>query len=130
MHRTPVGRRAFATWTYGLHVSIEYNATSPPNAEQALAGLTPAHIGQVADEETSAFRRGSTRASSRSARGDPRRDVMCRETGGTRYLSGWLGEMDEGRWRAHFGDKYIEWVDAKRRLDADGIFVSRLLPAS
>lgn len=54
MHRTPVGRRAFATWTYGLHVSIEYNATSPPNAEQALAGLTPARIGHV-EEETSAF---------------------------------------------------------------------------
>jgi len=55
MRRTPAGRRPFATWTYGLHVSIEYDATSAPNAEQALAGLTPARVVHVEDEETNAF---------------------------------------------------------------------------
>jgi cytokinin dehydrogenase len=209
MRRTPSGRRPFATWSYGLHVSVEYD-TSAPNADQALAGLTPSRLVHVEDDETNAFparfdaRFESMRRLGAFAQahpifesflptatlatllprllerlplflGDGQRvlpiartrlppgiavpggdfvcfavlltgvhpalvddalaamrdvDAMCREAGGTRYLSGWLGEMDDGRWRAHFGDKYAEWVEGKRRLDPDGIFVSRLFPGT
>jgi cytokinin dehydrogenase len=206
--RTPAGRRPFATWTYGLHLSVEHDANQAPPAEQALASLTPARLVHVEDDETRAFpsrfdgRFESMRRLGAFAQahpifesflptsaipallprlldrlplflGDGQRllpiaraglpgsiavpdgdfvcfavlltgvhpalvtdalaairdvDTMCREAGGTRYLSGWLGEMDEARWRAHFGDKYAAWVEAKRRFDPRGIFVSRLFP--
>jgi cytokinin dehydrogenase len=208
MRRTPSGRRPFATWTYGLHVSIEHNANDAPSAEQALAGLTPSRVVHVEDDEARAFpsrfdaRFESMRRLGAFAQphpifesfipaaavstlvprlldrlplflGDGQRvlpiaptglprgiavpngefscfavlltgvhpallgdalaamrdvDAMCRDAGGTRYLSGWLGDMDESRWKAHFGDKYAGWVDAKRRFDPRGIFVSRLFP--
>jgi cytokinin dehydrogenase len=208
--RTPSGRRPFATWTYGLHVSVEHDASEAPAPEQALAGLAPWRLVHVDDDETHAFpsrfdarfeamRRlgafeqahpifeGFLPTSSIPALlprlldrlplflGDGQRvlpiartglpsgiavpngefvcfavlltgvhpalindalaamrdvDAMCREAGGTRYMSGWLGEMDESRWRAQFGDKYPAWVEAKRRFDPRGIFVSRLFPGA
>ena len=206
--RTPAGRRPFATWTYGLHVSVEHDANAAPTAEQALAGLAPSRVVYVEDDETSAFptrfdgRFESMRRLGAFAQphpifesflpttalpallprllerlplflGDGQRvlpiartrlppgiavpngefvcfavlltgvhpalvpdslaamrdvDAMCRDAGGTRYLSGWLGEMDGARWRAHLGEKYDAWVEAKRRFDPNGIFVSRLFP--
>lgn len=210
MRRTPSGRRPFADWTYGLHVSVEYDANTPPSREQALAGLTPWRVVHVEDDETSTFpTRFDTRFESMRKLGafaqphpifesfipttaiasllprlldrlplflgDGQRvlpiartglppgiavpngefscfavllsgvhpallddalaamrdvDVMCREAGGTRYLSGWLGQMDESRWQAQFGAAYAQWVDAKRRFDPRGVFVSRLFPAT
>ncbi len=210
MRRTPSGRRPFATWTYGLHVSIEHDANDAPSVEQALAGLTPARLVHIEDDEARTFpprfdaRFDSMRRLGAFAQphpifesflpataiptllprlldrlplylGDGQRvlpiastglppgiaaphgdfscfavlltgvhqallgdtlvamrdvDAMCRDAGGKRYLSGWLGEMDESRWQTHFGDKYAGWVAAKRRLDPRGIFVSRLFPGT
>jgi FAD/FMN-containing dehydrogenase len=210
MRRTPSGRRPFATWIYGLHVSIEYGATNAPAAESALAGLTPSRLVHIEDDEAGAFparfdaRFESMRRLGAFAQphpifecfipstaiptllprlldrlplflGDGQRvlpiapiglppgiavppgdfscfavlltgvhqallgdalaamrdvDAMCRDVGGMRYLSGWLGEMDETRWQAHFGEKYAGWVEAKRRFDPRGIFISRLFPAT
>jgi cytokinin dehydrogenase len=48
--------------------------------------------------------------------------------GGKRYLSGWLGMMDEAGWRAHYGDAFDDWVAAKRRFDPHGTLVSALFP--
>jgi cytokinin dehydrogenase len=49
--------------------------------------------------------------------------------GGKRYLSGWLGMMDESAWRAHYGDQFDAWVAAKQRFDPTGTLVSTLFPA-
>jgi cytokinin dehydrogenase len=45
---------------------------------------------------------------------------MLLSAGGKRYLAGWL-EMSEAGWRAHYGDRYQEWVEAKRRFDPGGV---------
>jgi cytokinin dehydrogenase len=55
-------------------------------------------------------------------------DAILRAAGGKRYLSGWLGAMDEARWREHHGPHYRAWIAAKDRFDPDGIFRSALFP--
>ena len=55
-------------------------------------------------------------------------ETALRAVGGKRYLSGWLGAMDEGRWREHLGVHHAAWVSAKRRFDPENIFCSVLLP--
>jgi cytokinin dehydrogenase len=56
-------------------------------------------------------------------------DSLLRNAGGKRYLSGWLGSVDEARWREHYGPSYDRWIAVKRRFDPDGIFRSALFPA-
>jgi len=53
---------------------------------------------------------------------------LLREAGGKRYLSGWLGPMDEARWREHIGEAYERWLALKRRFDPATIFRSVLFP--
>ncbi len=55
-----------------------------------------------------------------------RADRILREAGGKRYLSGWLGPMDEDAWKAHHGPRHHAWLEAKRTLDPRGIFTSSL----
>ena len=55
-------------------------------------------------------------------------DRLLREAGGKRYLSGWLGAMDEARWREHHGQAYGQWLAVKRRFDPDRMFRSALFP--
>jgi len=57
-----------------------------------------------------------------------RADRLLREAGGKRYLSGWLGFMDEARWREHLGEEYDRWLALKRRFDPGRIFRSALFP--
>jgi cytokinin dehydrogenase len=58
-----------------------------------------------------------------------RLDRLLREAGGKRYLSGWLGIMDDARWREHLGEAYERWTALKRRFDPGAIFRSALFPA-
>ena len=58
-----------------------------------------------------------------------RLDGLLREAGGKRYLSGWLGPMDEARWREHLGGASERWTALKRRFDPGTIFRSALFPA-
>lgn len=53
----PQGRRPFGLWFYGLHLSWEYGADGQerPEAERALAGLSPYRLVHVEDGETAAF---------------------------------------------------------------------------
>lgn len=51
---------------------------------------------------------------------------MCMDAGGKRYLAGWLGMMDSAAWRAHYGERYDEWVAAKRKFDPNGVLGSAL----
>lgn len=46
--------------------------------------------------------------------------------GGKRYLSGWLGMMDEPGWRLHYGDAFDAWLAAKARFDPNGVLGSAL----
>jgi cytokinin dehydrogenase len=46
--------------------------------------------------------------------------------GGKRYLPGWLGMMDAAAWRAHYGDRYDAWAEAKRHFDPRGVLTSAL----
>jgi cytokinin dehydrogenase len=55
-------------------------------------------------------------------------DRLLRDAGGKRYLSGWLGPMNEERWREHHGEVYPRWTALKRRFDPEGILRSALLP--
>jgi cytokinin dehydrogenase len=48
------------------------------------------------------------------------------ESGGKRYLSGWLFDPDDAFWRSHYGGRYDAWRDAKTQLDPDGVFESSL----
>jgi cytokinin dehydrogenase len=52
------------------------------------------------------------------------------EAGGKRYLSGWLPPMDASAWQAHFGERYSDWMEAKRRFDPNRVFRSALFPES
>jgi cytokinin dehydrogenase len=58
-----------------------------------------------------------------------RLDGLLREAGGKRYLSGWLGPMDDARWREHLGGAHERWTALKRRFDPGTIFRSALFPA-
>jgi cytokinin dehydrogenase len=49
------------------------------------------------------------------------------QAGGKRYAADWMGEMDEGRWRARLGDRYETWMKARRAYDPGGVFTSKLL---
>jgi cytokinin dehydrogenase len=57
-------------------------------------------------------------------------DRMLRDAGGKRYLSGWLGSVDEASWQEHYGPSYERWIAVKRRFDPDRIFRSTLFPAA
>jgi len=43
--------------------------------------------------------------------------------GGKRYLSGWV-EFDHSAWEAHYGDRWTEFMAAKRKFDPQGILNS------
>jgi FAD/FMN-containing dehydrogenase len=47
--------------------------------------------------------------------------------GGKRYLSGWL-DFDESAWQAHYGERWSEFVSAKRKYDPDGILNPGFVP--
>jgi hypothetical protein len=47
--------------------------------------------------------------------------------GGKRYLGDWMGEVDDDRWRAHFGPAYDGWVKARHAFDPDRVFTSALI---
>lgn len=47
--------------------------------------------------------------------------------GGKRYLSGWLGNMDQEAWKLHYGSYYYEWMGLKEKYDPNGILQSLLL---
>jgi len=53
---------------------------------------------------------------------------MLVERGGRRYLSGWLGPDGASYLRAHHGDRFDEWLGARRRFDPAGTLRSALLP--
>jgi cytokinin dehydrogenase len=56
-------------------------------------------------------------------------DVLT-TAGGKRYVADWLGHPDDFNWRQHLGAAaYERWVEAKERLDPNGIFRSALIPA-
>jgi hypothetical protein len=55
-------------------------------------------------------------------------DGLVRELGGKRYLSGFLFDMDPIRWRQHYEQEYDSLLSAKRELDPDNVFSSRLAP--
>jgi cytokinin dehydrogenase len=57
-------------------------------------------------------------------------DRLLRDAGGKRYLSGWLGSVDQARWQEHYGPSYERWIAVKRRFDPDRIFRSTLFPAA
>ncbi len=42
------------------------------------------------------------------------------QLGGKRYLSGWV-DFDHGRWKAHFGDQWHQFVQWKEFFDPDGV---------
>jgi cytokinin dehydrogenase len=51
---------------------------------------------------------------------------LCTAAGGTMYLPGWLGMMDAGAWRTHFGDLGAELTRLRHRYDPDDVFHSYL----
>lgn len=200
-------RVPFSRWSYGMQVSFEHDASSPPSRQELVERCAGAHLLHVEEDDTIEFaarydsrfafmrRVGAwqlchpwleaviplagatellprvldalppfladgvrvnvlaTRALPRffmAAEGDPalafsilpvgispalRQDAlnalarvneMLLGAGGKRYLSGWLGTMDEAAWRRHFGDRYDAWVSAKRAFDPRGILRSML----
>lgn len=55
---------------------------------------------------------------------------MLIDVGGKRYLSGWLGMMDDGGWKKHFGNDYENWIGIKKKLDPENVFNSLLFPGT
>lgn len=55
LRATPHGRGPFAQWFYGLHVTVEHEPGSAPEAGQVLAGLDPYRLVHVEDGDTVAF---------------------------------------------------------------------------
>jgi cytokinin dehydrogenase len=53
---------------------------------------------------------------------------LLTQAGGKRYAADWMGDMDEGAWRARLGDRYDVWAKARRTYDPDGVFRSALIP--
>lgn len=54
-------------------------------------------------------------------------DAVLLPQGGKRYLSGFLGaEQHPGYWKAHFGERYDEWLELKKNYDPCHIFCSFL----
>lgn len=47
--------------------------------------------------------------------------------GGKRYLSGWI-DFDAAAWKAHYGERWDEFVAAKRKYDPDGILNPGFVP--
>jgi len=47
--------------------------------------------------------------------------------GGKRYLSGWV-DFDAAAWKAHYGERWNEFVAAKRAYDPDGILNPGFVP--
>lgn len=52
-------------------------------------------------------------------------DGLCRELGGKRYLSGWLGAFDAG---SHHGPENTAMARRRAAYDPDGVFESLLFP--
>jgi cytokinin dehydrogenase len=200
-------RIPFSRWSYGMQVSFEHEAGSPPSQEELTERCSGARLLHVEEDDTIEFaarydsrfafmrRVGAwqlchpwleaviplagasellprvldvlppfladgvrvnllaTRALPRffmAPKGDPalafsilpvgispalqqdalnalaRVNEMLLAAGGKRYLSGWLGTMDETAWRRHFGDRFDAWTSAKRTFDPNGILGSML----
>jgi cytokinin dehydrogenase len=78
MRNTPIGRRPFAKWFYGLHVSVEHDG-APPSANEALAGLKQRWVVHEEDNDQASF----------AARADPRFEMMM-QTGAFSQPHPWL----------------------------------------
>jgi FAD/FMN-containing dehydrogenase len=52
---------------------------------------------------------------------------LCVAMGGHRYLSGYVA-FDDEEWRAHYGDAWRSFEEAKRRFDPDGILNPGFVP--
>jgi FAD/FMN-containing dehydrogenase len=57
-------------------------------------------------------------------------DELTRAAGAKRYVSGYLGAINPGYWRDHFGERYEAWIAAKHEMDPNNVLVSTLFPAS
>jgi len=75
-------------------------AVLPPGVPEALRGPTLAALQRV--------------------------EALLLGAGGKRYLSGYLDQMDELKWRAHYGDRYEDLARSKATLDPSGVFESCL----
>jgi cytokinin dehydrogenase len=86
-----------------------------PEAEEVIGlAFTPVGIPSwIREEALTAFRTIHTR-------------ILA--AGGKRYGSGWL-EMDEAAWRAHFGERFNDWLAAKQLFDPHNIFTSQMFVA-
>lgn len=78
MRNTPLGRRPFAKWLYGLHVSIEHDGAAP-SATDALVGLNQRWVVHEEDNDQASF----------AARADPRFEMMT-QTGAFAQPHPWL----------------------------------------
>jgi cytokinin dehydrogenase len=80
----------------------------PPEGEIAVLAFTPAQIpAHLRDEAQAAFRAIHA-------------DLVA--AGAFRYLSGWLGMMDEAAIAAHFGETLPALREVRRRLDPGRVF--------
>jgi FAD/FMN-containing dehydrogenase len=52
---------------------------------------------------------------------------LCVAMGGHRYLSGYVA-FDDEEWRAHYGETWRSFEEAKRRFDPDGILNPGFVP--
>jgi len=50
------------------------------------------------------------------------------DANGRRYLSGWLGTDSPGYLRAHYGNRFGEWLALRQQYDPGGLFRSVLFP--
>jgi len=53
-------------------------------------------------------------------------DRDLQERGAKRYLSGWLGSPNRMFWQHHYGQKFENWLDSKKRWDPNAVLQSRL----
>jgi cytokinin dehydrogenase len=68
LRNVPGGRRPFARWFYGLHLSIEHDAGAPPDRATILEGLEPRWCVHEEENDAAAY----------VARADPRFEAMAK----------------------------------------------------
>ncbi|AKU97373.1 putative oxidoreductase [Labilithrix luteola] len=93
---------------------VTENFMCPPGRRVGLLGIFPV-----------AFARSSLDGVIRAL---DRITGLTLEAKGRRYVSGWLGSDPAGYLRAHFGERYGQWLEMRRRYDPQGIFRSSLFP--